>query len=162
MRGNSAEQARALRDACLAFFPAVAKPLVPALDWASRRWLGRSRSPYVTEIAQIAAALNFSGIWLLNASYQWGCTARAVEQDGAPWLLRTLDWPFQGLGRHIAVARMRGAGGARFLQRDLAGLCRRADRDGARPLRRQHQPGADVAAHAASLAAPATISRRTR
>jgi hypothetical protein len=108
---QSAEQARALRDACLAVFPAVAKPLVPALDWASRRWLGRSRSPYVTEIAQIAAALNFSGIWLLNASYQWGCTARAVEQDGAPWLLRTLDWPFKGLGRHITVARMRGAGG---------------------------------------------------
>jgi hypothetical protein len=109
---QSAEQARALRDACLAFFPAAAKPLVPALDWASRRWLDRSRSPYVTEIAQIAAALNFSGIWLLNASYQWGCTARAVEQDGAPWLLRTLDWPFQGLGRHTAVARMRGASGA--------------------------------------------------
>jgi hypothetical protein len=109
---QNAEQARALRDACLAFFPAAAKPLVPALDWASRRWLGRSRSPYVAEIARIAAALNFSGIWLLNASYQWGCTARAVEQNGAPWLLRTLDWPFQGLGRHIAVAHMRGVGGA--------------------------------------------------
>jgi len=106
-----AAQARALRDACLDFFPAAAKPLVPALDWASRRWLGRSRSPYVTEIARIAAALNFSGIWLLNASYQWGCTARAVEEAGAPSLVRTLDWPFQGLGRHIAVARMRGAGG---------------------------------------------------
>ena len=109
---QSAEQARALRDACLAFFPAVAKPLVPALDWASRRWLGRSRSPYVAEIARIAEALDFSGIWLLNASYQWGCTARAVEHDGAPWLIRTLDWPFQGLGRHIAVARMRGAAAA--------------------------------------------------
>ena len=103
-----------MRDACLEFFPAAAKPLVPALDWASRRWLGRSRSPYVAEIARIAEALNFSGIWLLNASYQWGCTARAVEQDGAPWLLRTLDWPFKGLGRHIAVARMRGAGGDFF------------------------------------------------
>ena len=109
-----AVQARALRDACLAFFPAVAKPLVPALDWASRRWLGRSRSPYVDEIARIAAELNFSGIWLLNASYQWGCTARAVEQDGAPWLMRTLDWPFKGLGRHTAVARMRGTGGDFF------------------------------------------------
>jgi hypothetical protein len=108
---QSAEQARALRDGCLAFFPAAAKPLVPTLDWLSRRWLGRSRSPYVAEIARIAEALDFSGIWLLNAFYQWGCTARAVEQDGAPWLLRTLDWPFQGLGRHIAVAHMRGARG---------------------------------------------------
>ena len=28
--------------------------------------------------------------------------------------VRTLDWPFKGLGRHIAVARMRGAGGGDF------------------------------------------------
>ena len=66
------------------------------------------------EVAQIADALDFSGVWLLNASYQWGCTARAVEQDGAPWIIRTLDWPFKGLGRHIAVAHMRGAGGDFF------------------------------------------------
>ena len=111
---QSAEQARALRDACLEFFPAAAKPLLPALDWASRRWLGRSRSPYVAEIARIAAALDFSGIWLLNASYQWGCTSLAFEQGGEPWLVRTLDWPFTGLGRHVAVAQMRGAGGDFF------------------------------------------------
>jgi hypothetical protein len=110
---TSAAQARALRDACLDFFPRAALPLVPALDWAARRWLKHSRSPYVAEIAQIAAELKFSGVWLLNASYQWACTARAVEQDGAPWLIRTLDWPFHGLGHHVAVAHMRG-GGADF------------------------------------------------
>ena len=108
---QSAEQARALRDACLDFFPRAAMPFIPALDRGARRWLARSRSPYVAEIAQITAALDFSGIWLLNASYQWGCTARAFAQDGAPWIVRTLDWPFNGLGRHVAVARMGGAGG---------------------------------------------------
>jgi hypothetical protein len=111
---QSAGEARALRDACLDFFPSAAKPLVPALDWASQRWLARSRSPYVAEIAQIAAELEFSGIWLLNASYQWGCTSRAFAQDGEPWMVRTLDWPFQGLGRHIAVAWMRGTAGEFF------------------------------------------------
>jgi hypothetical protein len=55
--------------------------------------------------------LKFSGIWLLNASYQWGCTSLAFERDGEPWLVRTLDWPFLGLGRYAAVARMRGADG---------------------------------------------------
>lgn len=55
---NSA-RARALRDACLGFFPPAAMPLVPALDWASRRWLARSRSPYLPEIAQIANLLDF-------------------------------------------------------------------------------------------------------
>ena len=48
---QNAKQARALRDACLGFFPNAALPLVPALDWASRRWLARSRSPYMPEIA---------------------------------------------------------------------------------------------------------------
>ena len=111
---QSEQQARALRDACLKFFPSAAKPAVPALDWAARRWLMQSRSPYVAEIAQIAAALDVSGIWLLNASYQWGCTALAREQDGVPWLVRTLDWPFTGLGRHVEVARMHGAWGDFF------------------------------------------------
>jgi hypothetical protein len=105
---RSAQRARALRDACLGFLPRVSHPLVPALDWASRHWLARSRSPYLDEIAQIAKALGFSGVWLLNASYQWACTSLAVEHDGVPWLLRTLDWPFLGLGRYAEVAHMRG------------------------------------------------------
>jgi hypothetical protein len=108
------DEARALRDACLGFFPRAAMPLVPALDGAARRWLTTARSPYVAEIGAIADALDFSGIWLLNASYQWGCTSRALTQDGAPWLIRTLDWPFKGLGRHVAVARMRGEAGEFF------------------------------------------------
>ena len=51
------DRARSLRDACLAFFPRAAMPLMPALDWASQRWLTRSRSPYLPEIAQIASTL---------------------------------------------------------------------------------------------------------
>ncbi len=108
---RSAGRARALRDACLSFFPRAALPLIPALDRASRRWLARAHSPYMPEIAQIAAALDFSGVWLLNASYQWACTARACEQDGVSWLIRTLDWPFSGLGRYVEIAHMRSACG---------------------------------------------------
>jgi hypothetical protein len=111
---RSAPHARALRDACLGFFPRLALPLIPALDRASRRWLERSRSPYVAEIANIAEALDFSGIWLLNASYQWACTTLASEDGGVPWLLRTLDWPFLGLGRYVEVALMRGDCGEFF------------------------------------------------
>jgi len=108
---QSSKEARALRDACLEIFPNAFLPLVPSLDRASRRWLERARSPYRPEIAQIAQQLDFSGVWLLNASYQWACTSLAADHDGAPWLLRTLDWPFRGLGRYTAVARMRGACG---------------------------------------------------
>ncbi len=107
-------RARALRDDCLAFLPSVAAPLVPALDGAARRWLTRSRSPYVSEIGQIATTLGFPGVWLLNASYIWGCTSLAREEDGAPWLARTLDWPFRGLGRHVDVVHGHGPAGEWF------------------------------------------------
>jgi hypothetical protein len=111
---HSAAKARALRDACLRFFPPAAQPFIPTFDRLSRQWLTRSRSPYVAEIAQIAEALDFSGVWLLNASMQWGCTSLACEQSGVPWLMRTLDWPFQGLGRNTEIAQMRGACGDFF------------------------------------------------
>ena len=66
------------------------------------------------DVAAIAAALGFPGIWFLNGSYEWGCTAAARDEDGAPWLARTLDWPYPGLGRHLEVARMRGTAGEFF------------------------------------------------
>lgn len=111
---EGAAQARALRDDCVAFFPRGAGLLVSMLDAIGRRWLSRSRSPYVAEIGQIAAALGFPGVWFLNNAYNWGCTALVREEEGVPWLARTLDWPFPGLGRHVEVARMRGPAGEFF------------------------------------------------
>src|SRR5438477_19024 len=108
------ERAQALRDDCLKWLPGIARTMLPAMDAVTRRWLKRSRSPYVTDVTRIADKLGFSGIWFLNGSYQWGCTALAREQDGTPWLARTLDWPFSGLGRHVEVARMQGAAGEFF------------------------------------------------
>ncbi len=104
-------RAQALRDECVDWLPRVVAGLLSAVDSVTRRWLLRSRSPYAAEIHAIANELRFSGVWFLNGCYQWGCTALACEQGGAPWLVRTLDWPFPGLGRHLEVARMRGAAG---------------------------------------------------
>jgi len=101
---------RALRDDCLSWLPPPVRGAMPMLDAITRRWLMRSQSPYLGEISTISSALGFSGIWFLNGSYQWGCTARARDDD-APWLVRTLDWPFPGLGRHVEVARMAGPAG---------------------------------------------------
>ena len=105
------ERARALRDDCLAWLPSPATAAMPLLDAVSRKWLVGSASPYVDEIETIAAELDFSGVWFLNASYQWGCTTCARDVGGHPWLLRMLDWPFPGLGRHVEMARMAGVAG---------------------------------------------------
>src|SRR5499427_9486066 len=107
-------RARALREEALAWFPPRLRGFTPALDRISRLWLTRSQGPYVAEIAAVAAALGLPGIWFLNNSYQWCCTALAREQDAAPWLARTLDWPCDGLGRHVEVARMAGSAGEFF------------------------------------------------
>lgn len=104
-------RARALHDDCLAWLPRPVRFLMPVMDSVSRGWLRRSTSLYVMEIDAIARALELPGIWFLNGSYEWGCTALAREDDGAPWLVRTLDWPFPGLGRRVEIARMQGAAG---------------------------------------------------
>jgi hypothetical protein len=108
---QGAERARALRDDCLTFFPPAISYGLPMLDRMARRWLSRSQSPYVGEIDRIASLLGFSGVWFLNGSYQWGCTTLAREENGVPWLARTLDWPFPGLGRHVEIARKWGMAG---------------------------------------------------
>src|SRR5260370_8180790 len=105
-------RAQSLRDDCLAWLPGAVRLMLPAMDAMTRHWLTRSASPYVAEIAAIAAALDYSGIWFLNGCYQWGCTALVREEAGMPWLARTLDWPFPGLGRHVEIARMLGPAGA--------------------------------------------------
>ncbi|MGH8513748.1 MAG: hypothetical protein ACREV8_07370 [Gammaproteobacteria bacterium] len=107
-------RARALRDECLTVFPRGFTAFLPALDNATHRWLSRSCSPYVPEIAQIAATLGIPGVWLLNTSYQWGCTSLAREEDGVPWLARTLDWLYPGLGRHAELTRAKAQAGEYF------------------------------------------------
>jgi hypothetical protein len=107
-------RAYTLREACLASFPRILIPFLPALDQGAQRWLNRSRSPYVTEIAQVAAVLGFSGVWLLNSSYLWSCTSTVRDERGIQWMARTLDWPFPGLGRHADVVRAQGPAGEYF------------------------------------------------
>jgi hypothetical protein len=104
-------RALALRSECLSWLPASGRLLLPVMDATTRRWFGRSCSPYVGEIESLATALALPGVWFLNGTYQWGCTAAARDEEGAPWLARTLDWPFHGLGRHMEVARMQGPAG---------------------------------------------------
>jgi hypothetical protein len=105
------ERALVLREDCIAWLPRTARILLPAMDGLTRRWIERSCSPYVAEIAAIASALEVPGIWFLNGSYEWGCTAMVRDEGGRPWLARTLDWPFPGLGRHLEIVSMRGEAG---------------------------------------------------
>jgi hypothetical protein len=84
------------------------------MDAVTRVWLKRSSSPYVIEIGAIAAAVGLPGLWFFNGTYAWGCTTAAREEAGAPWLARTLDWPFPGLGRHLEITHMRGPAGDFF------------------------------------------------
>lgn len=80
---------------------------VRAADAVSRGWLGRTGNPYLAELDAMADVLGEPGLHMLNVSYEWGCTAGT----GGGRLLRTLDWPFHGLGRHVAVLDTEGRAG---------------------------------------------------
>lgn len=85
------------------------------LDRLSRRWAIRARVPYLDEIASIAATMP-SGVWFMNLCFEWGCTVGVMPDPTAPGMrmLRTLDWPFDGLGRNLVVARQEGSAGAYY------------------------------------------------
>ncbi|MCH7692363.1 MAG: hypothetical protein IIC54_12955 [Proteobacteria bacterium] len=79
-------------------------------DWAGRRWLAKSDNPYGGEIAAVAARGGRPGAFLLNLSYEWTCTTGVGPDpsgNGAR-MLRTLDWPLDGLGANLVVARHEG------------------------------------------------------
>jgi hypothetical protein len=82
-------------------------------DKRSRLWLARQHNPYLHEIDEIAGQLGAAGPYLLNISYEWACTTGADRDHnrGGSRMLRVLDWPLSGLGRHVVVARLRGAAG---------------------------------------------------
>ena len=89
-------------------------PGVEIGDALSRRWLARANNPYQGEIAAVAAHLGGrAGAHLLNTSYEWTCTAAVGPDPGGRGnrMLRTLDWPLDGLGRALVVARQDGGAG---------------------------------------------------
>jgi hypothetical protein len=67
----------------------------------------------VDEIADVARSIGRPGAFLLNYSYEWGCTTGALPdaRAGGMTLLRTLDWPFDGLGRALVVTRQQAEAG---------------------------------------------------
>src|SRR5207249_10241062 len=101
-----------LRNRCIAYLPRPIRPLLPLADVIARHWLTRTATPYLPELTAIARLTSGAGIYMVNTAYQWACTvgshATAINN---PVLVRTLDWPFGGLGRYVAVARQAGPAG---------------------------------------------------
>jgi hypothetical protein len=76
----------------------------------SSSWLARTPSPYLDELAAISDLAGGGGVWFVNAAYEWACTTR-IDAGPMPFLRRTLDWAFLGLGRHVEVALQDGGAG---------------------------------------------------
>ena len=88
------------------------RPVLWLGDRLARRWAERAVGAYRAEYAAVAAAADGPGTWMLNFSYEWGCTAAVVaEPDGTPRLLRTMDWQMPSLGRTLLAIRRRGDAG---------------------------------------------------
>lgn len=109
------ETAHALIDGACNTLGAVSrvgsKVLLPLADRKSRAWLERTKNPYLSEIDAMAGILQTPGTYALNLSYEWGCTSGAFRTARTVTLLRVLDWPFPGLGRHVMVMHQSGPAG---------------------------------------------------
>lgn len=108
-------------------------PLLRLGDRLSRSWAESRDLPYLAEMRAVAEAIDGPGGWLLNLSYEWGCTTACLaapeprpETEPAPGsgvgpsasapapgpqLLHTLDWQLPGLGETIRVIRRPGPAG---------------------------------------------------
>ncbi|WP_425403746.1 carcinine hydrolase/isopenicillin-N N-acyltransferase family protein [Hwanghaeella sp.] len=82
------------------------------LDSRSEKWARRSGNPYQSEVRAIAEGRP-RGLWFMNFCYEWGCTTGAETPPGkqAPLLRRTLDWPFDEIGRNMVLVRQEGTMG---------------------------------------------------
>ncbi len=106
------DAAVALRDACLGAAAPLSRFCLSQVDRLASNWLRRSASAYRSELEHVAAILGFPGALTLNMSYLFACTTQAYEgPDGLPKLRRTLDWPFQGLGKAVEMTWQSGPAG---------------------------------------------------
>jgi hypothetical protein len=87
------------------------KVALPLADRASRRWLERTRNPYLAEIRAIAEKLHIQGVYALNVVFEWGCTTGAFETKDGIALRRVLDWGFPHLGENLIVTLQSGQAG---------------------------------------------------
>lgn len=84
-----------------------------AADGATERWLARADTPYAAEVEAVAARAPSPGARMLNLSYERSCTTGVGPSPagGGNRMLRTLDWPLDGLGRNLVVTRHTGPAG---------------------------------------------------
>lgn len=95
-----------------AFSDAVSMVALPVGDRISHRWLKKQHNPYLHEIETFADIMNTPGIYALNVAFEWGCTTGVWTTGEHMTLLRTLDWPFPGLGKYVLIALQEGKAGA--------------------------------------------------
>lgn len=74
-------------------------------DYISEKLSKKLASPYSKYLQNINEIINQPGTYLLNYSYEWGCTSGIIKDDAGLTLLRTLDWPFDKLSQAIIVVK---------------------------------------------------------
>lgn len=89
---------------------------IRALDGLSRRWAQKCDHHHFDLISKMAKDMP-SGLWFMNFCYEWGCTTRVgLHPDtGLPVMLRSLDWPFDGIGRNIVMVEKDGKDGNSYM-----------------------------------------------
>ncbi len=79
----------------------------------TKRWARNLETPFGDAVLNAAQAAGRPGLFLMNHSYEWGCTTGAGDDAdlGGVTVLRTLDWPLDGLGESAVTLACQSAAG---------------------------------------------------
>jgi hypothetical protein len=82
---------------------------VLSADRLSQKWLERNKNPYLVEIQETAKTIGRPGAYMLNLSYEWGCTSGTKPTlEDTQVMIRVLDWEMPGLGHNLCLIRRQG------------------------------------------------------
>lgn len=90
------------------FFGSLPKWKAGFMDRKAQQWLERTNAPYKEEVQKIADETGIENLHLLNLRYEWGCTTAVIggeQQDEGPVMYRSMDWPPDGMGNKVILAR---------------------------------------------------------
>ena len=154
-------RARALRDACVAWMPAPSRMMLPVIDALTRKWLLRSHSPYLAEVAAIAGAIDVPASGFSTAATSGAARRLRANRTARRGLRARSTGRFPGSAATSRVARMRGKAGD-FDNVTWPGYVGHAYGLRARTFRGLDQSGADVAADADARGCGPTILQPMR
>lgn len=72
-------------------------------DAVAQAWLRWTANPLAPKIRAVTQLARSPGASVMNLCYEWGCTTSLRRLGDSIVMVRTVDWPFKGIGRYVTT-----------------------------------------------------------